>query len=164
MIKQHIIKILLNLLSIGILPVKFRTKLLNLYKNINAKEIRDKCYFNSPNVKIGKGTFINRECKFYSSYCDDSKILIEENCYLGMNVSMITISHEIGNSKQRAGKNTYKGITIGNGCWIGANVTILGGVKIGDGCVIGAGSVVTKDCKPNTLYAGVPAKEIRTLD
>ena len=46
---------------------------------------------------------------------------------------------------------------------IGANVTILPGVTIEDGVVIGAGSVVTKDCKSNTLYAGVPAKEIRNL-
>ena len=38
---------------------------------------------------------------------------------------------------------------------------ILKGVTIGDGSVIAAGAVVTKDVAPNTIVAGVPAKEIR---
>ena len=64
----------------------------------------------------------------------------------------------------RAGKTIYKPIFIGNGCWIGANSIILPGVTIGDGCIIGAGSVVNKDCDSNCLYAGNPAKKIKTLD
>lgn len=81
-----------------------------------------------------------------------------------MKVSFINSSHEIGDSTRRASNNISDAILIGDGCWIGANVTILPGVSIGDGCIIGAGSVVTKDCKSNTLYAGCPAKEIRKLD
>ncbi len=50
---------------------------------------------------------------------------------------------------------------IGNDVWIGNNVLIMGGVKIADGSVIGAGSVVTKDTKPYSINAGVPAKTIR---
>ncbi len=30
--------------------------------------------------------------------------------------------------------------------------------------VIASGSVVTKDCEPNSVYAGVPARKIGTLD
>jgi maltose O-acetyltransferase len=52
---------------------------------------------------------------------------------------------------------------VGDGSWIGANVTILPGVTIGKDCVIGAGAVVTSDCAPNTVYAGVPARPIRML-
>ena len=59
---------------------------------------------------------------------------------------------------------TYaKPITIGNGCWIGANATILGGVTIGDGAVVAAGAVVTKDVEPHTLVGGVPAKFIKKI-
>lgn len=36
-------------------------------------------------------------------------------------------------------------------------------VTIGDGVVIGTGSVVTKDCDSNCLYAGVPARKIKSL-
>ena len=53
-------------------------------------------------------------------------------------------------------------ITIGNDVWIGNSVLIMGGVKIADGSVIGAGSVVTRDTKPYSINAGVPAKPLRS--
>lgn len=46
---------------------------------------------------------------------------------------------------------------IGNDVWIGTGVTLNGGIKIGDGAVIAAGSVVTKDVRPYSVVAGVPA-------
>ena len=51
-------------------------------------------------------------------------------------------------------------VKIGKHAVVGANTVILAGVTIGEGAAIGAGSVVLKDCKPWTVYAGVPAKEI----
>jgi len=51
-------------------------------------------------------------------------------------------------------------VIIEDDVWIGVNVTILPGVTIGKGSVIGAGAVVTKNVKPYTIVAGVPAKEI----
>jgi len=49
-------------------------------------------------------------------------------------------------------------VVIGQGCWIGARVTILGGVRIGKGCVIGAGAVVNKDIPDWSVAVGVPAR------
>ena len=43
------------------------------------------------------------------------------------------------------------------------NAIITRGVTIGDNVVIGAGSVVTKDCEPNSVYAGNPARKIMTI-
>ena len=51
-------------------------------------------------------------------------------------------------------------ITIGEDCWLGANVTVLPGVTIGDRCIIGAGSVVTHDIPSDSIYAGNPARPI----
>ena len=49
---------------------------------------------------------------------------------------------------------------IGNDCWIGANVTLVGGVEIQDGAVVLANAVVTKDVPPYAIVGGVPAKVI----
>ncbi len=56
---------------------------------------------------------------------------------------------------------TSKGeVVIGDDVWIGDKATILPGVTIGKGAVIAANSVVTKNVKPYTIVAGIPAKEI----
>jgi acetyltransferase-like isoleucine patch superfamily enzyme len=56
----------------------------------------------------------------------------------------------------------WKSTRIGNHVSIGSNATILP-VSICDEVVIGAGSVVTKDITKPGIYAGNPAKIIRTL-
>jgi maltose O-acetyltransferase len=38
------------------------------------------------------------------------------------------------------------------------------GVTIGDGCTIASGAVVTRDCEPDGMYAGVPARRVKDLD
>jgi maltose O-acetyltransferase len=40
---------------------------------------------------------------------------------------------------------------------------VLPGVTIGAGCAVAAGAVVTADCEPDGLYAGVPARRVRDL-
>jgi phosphonate metabolism protein (transferase hexapeptide repeat family) len=52
-------------------------------------------------------------------------------------------------------------VVIGHDVWIGHGAIILPGVKVGTGAVVGAGSVVTKEVKPYTIVAGVPATMIR---
>lgn len=54
-------------------------------------------------------------------------------------------------------------IKVGDGTFIGAGSTILPGVTIGSHAVIGAGSVVTKHVPEETVWAGVPARQICTL-
>jgi acetyltransferase-like isoleucine patch superfamily enzyme len=35
---------------------------------------------------------------------------------------------------------------------------VLPGVTVGEGAIVSAGSVVTRDCRPFSIYAGVPAR------
>lgn len=56
------------------------------------------------------------------------------------------------------------GIDIGSNVWVGAGCVILPGTVIGDNAVIGAGSVVRGAVPPGELWAGVPAKRIRTIE
>lgn len=55
-------------------------------------------------------------------------------------------------------------IEIMDNVMIGSNTTILYDTKIGSNVIIASGSVVTKDCEPNSVYAGVPARKIGTFD
>lgn len=126
---------------------------------INKSYIFHGCFFGGNNVKIGENSFINCRCFFDNT----EAIEIGENCQMGMEVMFITSTHEIGKPERRAGSAIGKPIKVGNGCWVCARATILPGVTIGDGCIIAAGSVVTKDCLPNGLYAGVPAKRMKEL-
>ncbi len=55
-------------------------------------------------------------------------------------------------------------ITIGDDCWIAANVVITAGVTIGRHCVVAAGAVVTKSIPDYCVAAGNPARVIKQFD
>lgn len=52
-------------------------------------------------------------------------------------------------------------VLVGDNCYFGLNVKILGPVKIGNNVMIGANAVVTKDIPDNAIVGGVPAKIIK---
>ena len=152
--------VLNRILSSSLIPIPLRWK---FYRGIGMKvetsRICPKVWFGSRNISIGAGTFINYRCVFNTA----GGIVIGRNVDIAMDVSFVTSTHEIGSSGRRAGKSTSAPIHVGDGVWIGARAVILPGVSIGDGVIIAAGSVVAKDCQPDTLYAGIPAKPIRSL-
>lgn len=53
-------------------------------------------------------------------------------------------------------------IIIDHDVWIGARTLIKSGVHIGTGSIIGMGSVVTKDIPSYEIWAGNPARRIRS--
>jgi|NGEPerStandDraft_5_1074534.scaffolds.fasta_scaffold15582_2 sugar O-acyltransferase (sialic acid O-acetyltransferase NeuD family) len=64
------------------------------------------------------------------------------------------------------GANVSGNVHLGRGCWIGAGAVINQGTSdkkrtVNYGTVIGSGAVVVRDCEPNAVYAGVPAKRIK---
>lgn len=117
-------------------------------------------HFLSRKVRIAKGVFINYRCFFENRL---APIEIGENVSLAMEVMLFTGTHPIGPGEKRCGPVVSAPVKIGKGCWLGARVMVLPGVTIGEGCVIAAGAVVTGNCEPNGLYAGVPARRIRDL-
>lgn len=69
--------------------------------------------------------------------------------------TLVFTEHEY--SHLRAGEP----IVIEEDCWIGINVSVMGGVTIGKGSIVGANSVVTKDIPPYSVAVGSPAKVIK---
>lgn len=92
--------------------------------------------------------------------------MIDMNTVLGGRAIVGKHSH-IGAGAVLAGvvePASAKPVTIGDDVLIGANAVVIEGVSVGDGAVVAAGAIVTKDVKPHTLVAGVPAKVIKTID
>jgi len=56
------------------------------------------------------------------------------------------------------------GITVGDGAWLGARVTVLDGASVGRGTVVGAHSLVNTDLPEMSICFGTPAKVIRPRD
>lgn len=119
-------------------------------------------------TRVGKNTFVN----FNFTCQDDCEVTIGENCDFGPNVTIVTPIHPLIPEERRAllcpdgvaRRLCYaKPVHIGNNCWLCANVTVLPGVTIGEGCVIGAGSVVTHSIPPHSFAAGNPCRVIREI-
>lgn len=97
------------------------------------------------------------------------KIVIGDNVKMGGNVCIYDTDFHAINSTQRKephkdSQNTRrKDIYIADDVFIGAHSTILKGVSIGKNAVIGACSVVTKNVPENEIWAGNPAKYIKTI-
>ncbi len=162
-VKEFIWDILANnIAASSLLPNRIRAilyRLLGIQTMTNI--IRSRCSFRGPHIKIGHGTFVNYSCTI------EDHVEIGNNCKIAFDVIFCTSTHKIGPHEMRGGESIYKPIKVGDGCWIGARVTVLPGVTIGDGCIIAAGAVVNSDCEADGLYAGVPArrvKELRTQD
>lgn len=52
-------------------------------------------------------------------------------------------------------------VKIGKNVWLGEGVIVMPGVTIGDGCVIGAHSVVNKDIPAASIAVGSPAEVVK---
>jgi maltose O-acetyltransferase len=157
---MHARRAILALASARAIPRKARWLLLRAAGvRTDAWNIAPGCHFTGPRVTIGRGTFINRGCVFDAS----ASVLIGERCAFGLEVMILTSTHDQGPPDRRAGALASAPITVGDGCWIGSRALLLPGVTVGDGAIIAAGAVVHADCDPHTLYAGVPARSIRHI-
>ncbi len=110
-------------------------------------------------LTIGERCFVNDGCRFDAT----APIDVGDGVYFGHDVAVLTATHELGGPEQRAGHLRGRAITIEDGAWIGARVTILPGVTVGAGSVVAAGAVVARSVPPQTLVGGVPAVPIRRL-
>ena len=109
-------------------------------------------------ISIGKSTFIG-----HNTLVTGGKISIGANCDISANVTIHAGSHIIGDKFRRAGEAYMGNVVIGDGVWIGVSVVIIDGAIIGDSTIVAAGSTVIGQLEPNSLYAGVPAKKIKSL-
>jgi len=129
----------------------------DLTARLHSQIIIDNKYF-----AIGKDTWVGGGTRIIGHR--SALVYIGDYCDIAPECLFIVGSHELGNTERRAGNGFAKPIRVGNGTWVGARSTILGGTSIGKGCVIAAGSIVVNDISDNTMVGGCPAKFIKNLD
>jgi len=127
------------------------------------------CWFNSSHASNLIG--VNRPC-IVSTLTEGAEIEIGPNCGFSGTIIGCASRIELG-ANVRCGANTVitdtdwhtddprtgpdAPVTIGNGVWLGFNVTVLKGVTIGENTFIVAGSMVSRSLPANAVAGGIPA-------
>jgi UDP-2-acetamido-3-amino-2,3-dideoxy-glucuronate N-acetyltransferase len=116
-------------------------------------------------VEIQKKAAVGRNCKISSHTFICEGVHIEDNVFVGHNVTFINDLYPRATTSEGKMQTeedwevvpTY----VKKGASIGSSATILAGVTIGENAIVGAGAVVTKDVAPSTIVAGNPAVALR---
>lgn len=125
----------------------------NVYEDQNSKK-------NFKNLKIGNNCYVGDSVYFDLS----DEIKLEDNVVISAYVKFIT--HRDCNRSSELEKiypRKTAPILVKGGSWVSIDASILLGVQINQNSVIGAQSLVTSDIDEASLYAGTPAKKIKSL-
>ena len=118
-------------------------------------------------VEIQKGASIGKNCKISSHTFICEGVHIEDNVFVGHNVSFINdiyprATNSDGSIQTDADWKVVETF-VKKGASVGTGSTILGGITIGENAIIGAGAVVTKDVPAKAIVAGNPARVLRYI-
>jgi acetyltransferase-like isoleucine patch superfamily enzyme len=117
--------------------------------------------FIGPFVEIQKDVTIGDRTKVQSHSFICELVEIGKDCFVGHGTMFINDLFAKG-GPARGDKSLWKSTKIGDNVSIGSNTTILP-VTVCDNVVIGGGSVVTKNISTPGVYAGNPARLLKTI-
>lgn len=138
--------------------------------NNNIIEIKDGVFLNdvtfvtendNNRIVIGESTSIHGKTELAA--IESTNITIGEDCMFSSQIYFRTgDSHSIIDDEGRR-INPSESISVGNHVWIGQQVAVLKGSNIPSNSIVGYKSLVTKKhFLENTIYAGIPTREIKT--
>ena len=110
------------------------------------------------NIHIGNHVFINSGAML----TDLGGIYISDDVFIGPNVTLVSVNHEIAPEKRCSLR--LQSVKIHRNAWLDANVTVLPGVEVGENAIVAAGAVVSHNVPANTIVAGVPARVIKIIN
>ena len=111
------------------------------------------------NLTIGSDCFINSEVRFGVR----GGIKICDRVLIGPRVSIESVAHSIEINENGKRSTVLAGFRICDDSWICANTVVLPGTTIGKRSVVGANSTVTKNIEDDQLWAGSPARKIKSI-
>jgi UDP-2-acetamido-3-amino-2,3-dideoxy-glucuronate N-acetyltransferase len=119
---------------------------------------------------LGRGVMALYNCRIgrFSRIQDQvhlvGDMVLEEHVFVGMG-TVTTNDNDVYLARfgHRGSDEVQRGPTIRRLAMIGAGTTILPNLEIGEGAFVAAGAVVTRDVPAWTVWAGVPAREVRSV-
>lgn len=164
----------------GIYLKKLRANVLNLLPNINIGKnvlinnnvfidmnillevgnnvsIKENCIMNGK-LSIGENTQILG----YTKIDGTGSVFIGKDTHIGRENDIFSHYHDISKKDTLVNKSKefFQETIIGDNVMLYSRVAVMGGITIENNCAIAYGSIVTKNCKENLIYAGIPAKQI----
>jgi acetyltransferase-like isoleucine patch superfamily enzyme len=113
------------------------------------------------NISLGKHVWIGEGCRLVGSH----PIEIGDETMVAFQTAFQPVGHEIEPGIPiRKQPLTGGPIKIGRNCWVGARSLIRHGVELGDEAVVGMGSLVLKSVPAGEVWAGSPARFLKTRD
>ena len=150
-----------NVREVGIVNVSFGDNVTVVQPaNLYGCSIGDDVFV-GPFTEIQKGVTIGARTRVQSHSFICELVAIGEDCFVGHGV-MFTNDVFADGGPARGNKDLWRTTKIGNRVSIGSNATLLP-VSICDDVIIGAGAVVTHDIKLAGIYAGNPARLLRSM-
>jgi acetyltransferase-like isoleucine patch superfamily enzyme len=119
-------------------------------------------------VEIQKNAKVGRRCKISSHTFVCEGVTIEDEVFVGHNVTFVNDSFPRATSRTGALQTEQdwkvEVTLVKKGASIGSGATVLANVVIGENALIGAGCVVTRDVPANAIMVGNPGKVVRNLE
>jgi acetyltransferase-like isoleucine patch superfamily enzyme len=118
-------------------------------------------------VEIQKNAKIGKRCKISSHTFICEGVMIEDEVFVGHNVTFINDTFPRATTGtgtlQTEADWSVEVTVVRRGVSIGSGATILANVVIGENAMIGAGCVVTTDVPANAIVVGNPGRVLRYL-
>lgn len=128
---------------------------------------REFCY--EPVIEIGDNVLCSQNVHIAAT----NRVIIGDGVLFGSRIHVTDHSHGVYDGEFQDSPNIPpalraisrgRPVVIERNVWLGDGVVVLPGVTIGEGCIIGANSVVSRSLPPWVVAVGAPAIPIKRFD
>lgn len=103
---------------------------------------------------INIGASIGRKTMIDMNAVIGGRAIIGQDCHIGAGAVIAGVIEP----------PSSKPVVIRDNVLVGANAVILEGIEVGEKAIVAAGAVVIDNIPPNEVWAGVPARFVKTVD